>query len=145
PQLLNALKNATRFERVLISQRKAGGKAGRSGDYFWIIELRDVLISSLQWSAQDSGPTGETLMLTYYDGITVEYFKQNPDGTLVKSAIAAEITLEDTLKGKDGKDGKDGTGKSNGSGQISETQVQSVVKRVVQEIKSRNPGLNIRA
>jgi type VI protein secretion system component Hcp len=137
PALLNALRCATRYTRVLISQRKAGGVKGRSGDYFWLIELKNVLISSLTWNADESGPTTETMILTYYDEITVEYYKQKPTGELEQSPAWITIPLEEALKSKNGKDDT--------AADLSESQVQSVVKRVVQAIKKGNPSLNIKA
>ncbi len=144
PQLLKALRNAVRYQRVLISQRKAGGAKGRSGDYFWLIELKNVMISSLQWSSDESGATAETIALTYYDGISVEYYRQKSTGDLEKTPIWYEIDMTDTLQGKDKKNGKDGNSNGAAGGDLSESQLQTVTKRVLQTLKTKNPNLNIR-
>ncbi len=83
PKILHALCHAAVFDWVAIWQKRAGGAKGRSGDYFWKIELDEVNISNLTWNAEDDGMPTETLKLEYH-GISVDYIPQKHTGELDK-------------------------------------------------------------
>ncbi len=83
PKILFALCNAAVFDWVCIWQKRAGGTKGRSGDYFWKVELRQVNISNLTWTADADGMPVETIRLQYHE-ISVEYIPQKHTGELDK-------------------------------------------------------------
>jgi type VI protein secretion system component Hcp len=139
PLLLAALWNGTQYEDAWISQRKAGGQQGMSGDYFWQIELQEVSITNIQWSANDSGETTETLTLHTAKGAHVYYYKQTRTGQLEKTAIEFLADIRTTSTSK-----KNGDKKNAGPTKLDATQTRSVVNDVIQQLKRNNPHLNIR-
>lgn len=100
PHLLSAVWYRTVYEEAWLVQKKAGGKKGRSGDYFWEIMLSSVVISNITWSADDSGGLTETLKLEF-QGIDVYYKRQKVTGELEDNAIHTSHYLETVKKTKD--------------------------------------------
>ncbi|HWE72372.1 MAG TPA: type VI secretion system tube protein Hcp [Stellaceae bacterium] len=132
PYLLAALWQGTQYSDAWISQRKAGGQKGMSGDYFWQIELQEVSISNIQWSASDGGETTETLTLHAAKGIHVYYRKQTHTGELESQKHNFHAAI-----------GTTSTGKKKGPTQLDSTQTQSIVNEVLQRIKAKNPTIKI--
>lgn len=132
PLLLAALWKGTQYEDAWISQRKAGGQQGMSGDYFWQIELQEVSITNIEWNASDGGETTETLTLQAAKGIHVYYYKQTQTGKLETQAIEFPAPI-----------GTTSTGKKKSPTQLDSTQTQSIVNEVLQRIKAKNPTIKI--
>ncbi len=126
PQLLCAMWEGTQYTDAWISQRKAGGSKGKSGDYFWQLELIEVSIEQLTWSADAGGQTTESLTLHANKGVYVQYFKQKTTGQLESSAIDydAEITRVKVKK--------------NGDGNLDPGQKQSLIADVIKELKKQH-------
>ena len=49
PTLFQNFCGAAQYDNVWIYQRRAGAQKGLSGDYFWMITLGDVTVTSLRW------------------------------------------------------------------------------------------------
>ena len=92
PKIMQAMTMATKFSDVWIVQRKSGGSQTKSGEYFWKINLQNVHISDLNWSA-DADNLTETLSLTY-QMIKVQYYKQKTSGDLESGAIEGAYPRE---------------------------------------------------
>ena len=139
PALLSSLAKAGRYECVVVSQRKAGGTKGMSGDYFWIIQLNDVAISRLTWNADD-GPTTEQITLKYYGDITVWYYRQKATGALEQTGIQGVAQQEQSVKSKN-------TGDGNGAnlGNLTNQQTQDLARKlapmIAKEFKTQHINL----
>jgi type VI protein secretion system component Hcp len=125
PMLLRALWEGTQYKDAWISQRKAGGAKGKSGDYFWQIELQEVAIENLTWSADAGGQTTETIKLHANKGIFVQYFKQKPSGDQVTSAIEYQAVVERPHA------------KKNGADNMTPSQTDAIVKEVIKRLDKR--------
>jgi type VI protein secretion system component Hcp len=141
PILLSALWFGTQYRNAWISQRKAGGQKSRSGDYFWQIELREVSIIDLTWSADNGGQTMESITLHAAKGAYVQYFKQKHTGELEQSPINFEAAIHSKSNKNDKKNGDQRNG---GATKLDTSQTRSVVNDVIQQLKRNNPHLNIR-
>jgi type VI secretion system secreted protein Hcp len=83
PPLLLACATGRRFDRAVLSARRAGGGHGQFE--FLTIALTDVLITSYEVNATaDGGPMDELSLA--FGAIAVDYRAQNPDGS------AGEVT-----------------------------------------------------
>ena len=136
PHLFKALTHAARFDYAWLWQKKAGGKRGISGDYFWKIEMRQVTVTSVEWSAQAGDSPEETIMLKYQE-IEVEYRPQKKDGSL-DAAIPAEYVPDTAWVPDKGNKGKNG--KSNGSTDLNDfdpVRMKPFVDKLVHELKRR--------
>jgi type VI secretion system Hcp family effector len=138
PQLFKALTAAARFDYAWLWQKKAGGQKGASGDYYWMIEMRQVTVTSVEWSAQAGDAPEETVMLKFQE-ISAEYLPQKRTGELDKSKRQSVDYTPDTAwvpdKGNKGKDGK-----SNGSTDLNDfdpVRMKPFVDKLVHELKRR--------
>jgi type VI protein secretion system component Hcp len=122
PYLLGALWKGTQYTDAWISQRKAGGAKGKSGDYFWQIELIEVSIESITWSADAGGQTTEQLTLKANKGVYVQYFKQLHTGKLVEKADDCKAEVK-RVKGK-----------KNGASDLNPSQIDGIVKEVMKRL-----------
>jgi type VI secretion system Hcp family effector len=122
PMLLCALWEGTQYRDAWISQRKAGGAKGKSGDYFWQIELQEVSIENLTWSADTGGQTTETIKLHANKGVYVQYFKQTKSGDQETSPIEYQAAIERPHAKKDG------------AADMTPSQIDAVVKEVLKRI-----------
>jgi type VI secretion system Hcp family effector len=136
PYLLQAVYVGAIFTKAHIWQRRAGASREVSGGYFLKIELRDVSVVDLKWSAGDGIPE-ETLSLEYR-GIKVEYLRQLASGALDKSAPASTDMLW-LPKAKN-----DQTGSDKGGGALSTSDKADLVKQVTDAIRRANPTLKLR-
>jgi type VI protein secretion system component Hcp len=130
PYLLTALWKATRYKEAYIAQRKAGGQKGSSGDYFWVIDLRDVAISNINWNGESTGPPTETITLKCR-GVTATYWPQSQSGVMSAGKESPPLDLTTSKAGD-----KDGD-KDNGSGKLDDSQVKSVVDAVVKKLEAQ--------
>jgi type VI protein secretion system component Hcp len=121
PMLLKALWEGTQYKDAWISQRKAGGGKGMSGDYFWQIELQEVAIENLTWSADSGGQTTETLKLRATKGVYVQYFRQKKTGDLDTTPIEYQAPIERPHK-------------KNGADDMTPSQIDAVVKEVLKRL-----------
>jgi type VI protein secretion system component Hcp len=129
PFLLQAVWKRTVFSDAWIVQKKAGGggREGRSGGYFWEINLNIVVIKSLNWNADQDGGLVETLKLGF-QGIETRYYKQKHSGELEKSYLSSdELDLQAPKKGGD-------SGSNLGQSQIND---------IYKTLKKLNPTLKI--
>jgi len=134
PQLLRALWEGTTYKDAWISQRKAGGVKGRSGDYFWQIELQEVSIQNLTWSADGGGQTTESVTLYANKGVYVQYFRQKHTGELEPSPIHYETPAKHRHNKKNGA--------GNGSdGDLDPSQKQAVIKDVIKQLELKYPRI----
>lgn len=109
PFLLQAVWNRTKFSDAWIVQKKAGGggREGRSGGYYWEINLNQVIVTGLNWNADQDGGLVETLKLNF-QGIEVRYYKQKHSGELEKAPMTSdELDLQTSKKGADDSSGVD--------------------------------------
>lgn len=135
PAILTAMSLGSRWETVVVSQRKAGGTPGMSGDYFWLIELEKVTIERLSWTADEGAPT-ETVGLKYYGAINVWYWKQKHSGELEKTALTGFGKQDQSVKSKNKGTGTKDDDKSGVNGGKMDSQLQATVKKLVEaEIK----------
>lgn len=131
PYLLAALCVAARYDKVWIAQRKAGAMKGAAGDYYWEIELRDVTIKNLTWSASTEGIPEETMELEY-QGITAWYTPQKRSGELdLGKAVEYDYDLQSPDPGK------------NNKASMSESDTDAVVKKVLAMIAKANPTIKV--
>jgi type VI protein secretion system component Hcp len=131
PFLLQAVWKRTVFSDAWIVQKKAGGggREGRSGGYFWEINLNIVVVKSLSWNADQDGGLVETLHLGY-QGIETRYYKQKHTGELEKSYLTSdELDLQAPKKG----DGDSGGG----------ADAQQIKNDIYKALKKLNQNLKI--
>jgi type VI protein secretion system component Hcp len=127
PMLLRALWEGTQYKDAWISQRKAGGAKGKSGDYFWQIELQEVSIENLTWNADAGGQTTETIHLKATKAVYVQYFRQKQSGNLDTTPIEYEAPIQRPHKG-------------NGADDMTPSQIDAVVKEVLKRLKGQQSG-----
>ncbi len=138
PALLKALCLSACYEKVWIWQRKAGGQKGMAGDYFLKIRLGTVYVAGIDWDASDGPPT-ETITLKYQQ-INIQYIPQSATGKLEKKAAVSYEWPERGHRHPRKRDKVNGAG----SADLSASQVQDVVNKVMQKISQLNPQLHIR-
>jgi type VI protein secretion system component Hcp len=131
PLLLGALWRGTQYENAWISQRKAGGGKGMSGDYFWQIELQTVSIENLTWSADAGGQTTETIKLHAKTCVHAYYYKQRSSGEQVAKAIEYEALIKRPHN-------------KNGADDMTPSQIDAVVKEVLKRLKGQPSNTPIR-
>jgi type VI secretion system Hcp family effector len=151
PYLLQAIYVGCLFKKAYIWQKKAGTSKERSGGYFFKIELRDVSLTELNWSASEGVPE-ETFSLEYR-GIKLEYLPQTATGALDKSATASTDMLmlpkaKNTRNGKD-KSGGSASSSSSSSGSVSlasmsTSDANNLIRQVTDAIRRNNPRLGLR-
>ena len=135
PQLFKALTAAARFDYVWLWQKKAGGQKGASGDYFWMIEMRQVTVTNVEWSANPGDAPEETISLQYQE-ITAEYLPQKRTGELDQSKRQTADYTPDTAWVPD----KGDKGKGNGSTDFNDfdpVQMKPFVDKLVKELRRR--------
>ena len=139
PQLLKALTSAARFDSVWLWQKKAGGQKGASGDYFWMIEMRQVTVTSVEWAANAGDSPEETVTLKYQE-ITAEYLPQKRTGELDQSKRqTADYTPDAAWVPDKANKGNNGN-KGNGSTDINDfdpVQMKPFVDKLVRELRRR--------
>ena len=84
PSLFEALCLGCRYKNVWLWQRRAGGAAKASGDYFFKVTLGDVVVASQQIDSDT--PPKEKLSL-HFNEIWVEYISQKVTGDMTKTPI----------------------------------------------------------
>jgi type VI secretion system Hcp family effector len=129
PLLFEALCIGAKYEKVDIAQRKAGGHGAHSGAEFWHVELRDVTIDNVNWSATETGELTESFSLRY-EYIKITYQPQSHKGGIDKPSA---VIREHRLKGAEGLKDKDKK-KSDG---MTDAQASGVVDKVIAELNRR--------
>lgn len=80
PLFFHTLCTGGHYKDAVLMIRKAGAKAGASGDIYLRFSFKLVFVANVSWSHNDPSPTED---ITFdYGALQVEYFKQMPDGTL---------------------------------------------------------------
>jgi type VI protein secretion system component Hcp len=131
PFLLQAVWRRTVFSDAWIVQKKAGGggKEGRSGGYFWEINLNNVIVTGINWNADQDGGLSETIKMTVH-GIEARYYKQKHTGELEKSYLTSdELNLQ--------------TGKKADGGDSGGVDAQQIKNDIYKALKKLNPTLRI--
>ena len=129
PVLLEALCYGVKFDKVYISQRKAGHAAGSSGGVFWRVELGNVTIDNVNWTSDESGGLTESLSLRY-EFIEVAYRQQSHSGKVDETNAvkgAGELKGAEGLKDKNKNQGNTGIGSD-------ASQVAGLVDKVKKEV-----------
>jgi len=133
PFLLAALCLGAKYDKVWISQRKSGAVKGATGDYFWELELREVMVKNLTWNAADDGIPVETITLEY-QGISAWYSPQNRTGEL---ALDKAVEYDYDLQSADPGD------KKNKTAPLSDSDVNGIVKKVLAIVAKSYPNVKV--
>lgn len=133
PFLLAALCLGAKYDKVWISQRKSGAVKGATGDYFWELELRDVMVANLTWNAADDGIPVENITLEY-QGISAWYAPQNRTGEL---ALDKAVEYDYDMQSADPGD------KKNKTASLSDSDVNDLVKKVLTIVAKSYPKVTV--
>jgi len=122
PTLFENFCAATQYDNVWIYQRRAGGKKGLSGDYFWMVTLGEVTVTSLRW--EGSGYPTETIGL-HFEEIWVDYVPQKHTGELDQSKKPPTGHY----------DWHSAPNKMGESGSVSSTDIDAAVERAIEKLR----------
>lgn len=123
PFLLAAMWFRVEYDVAWIVQKKAGGQAKRSGEYFWEIYLENVVVESLNWSAEAGGGVTETLTLSFMN-IQATYHVQDRHGNIEKNGRSFDLLRRTKDNDKDG---------DAGGGGASDQQVKDMINKFAKQ------------
>ena len=87
PLLFQNCCQGQHIDKVIVTLRKAGGKAGQKP--FLTYTFTTVMVDSIQWSGSSGGDDTPTESLSLAFGkVEIEYMIQNADGSLAKGGQA---------------------------------------------------------
>ena len=73
------------LKEAIIEIRRSGGAAGASGATFLKFVFAFVMVQDMSWSGSGGEPCEEEIIFQY-GAMSVEYFKQSPDGSMTTAA-----------------------------------------------------------